>query len=72
MRYWLQLMSADGFPLEPVSEWVCETLDDPAIPDKCCALLRSPAIDAVLIYDQPPTDDLMPVQIHRKNPCKKH
>lgn len=71
MRYWLVLFSPEGQPLEPPTEWVCDTLEDSGIEYKCCEYLRQPAVETVELYDHEPDRNSLPIAIYRKNPCKK-
>ncbi|MGL5882476.1 MAG: hypothetical protein ACRCY0_04435 [Synechococcus elongatus] len=70
-RYWLQLFDPSGQALEPTTEWVCDDINAPEVAHKCCDLLRHAQVETIEIYDAPPTPGALPVQVHRRNPCKK-
>lgn len=72
MRYWLQLLDPNGLPLEPPTEWACEDINGPEVAHKCCELLRHARVETVQVYDAAIAPGAVPVQIHRRNPCKKN
>ncbi len=69
MHYWLRLLDSSGSELEPPTAWVADSLDDPMIPDKCCAIFRHGRVDRIEVYTAQPAPDIQPAQIHRRTPC---